>query len=192
MTPKERPILFSGAMVRAILEGRKTQTRRIIKNPECMEKWPIGLRLWVRETFNIEKRMIYYRATETFISADWFGTHPDLIKEMKKLKDGAEVDGFMTPRPYYKSPTKWKPSIFMPRAASRITLEITGISVERLQDITEAGSEAEGITTDYLCDNGIRTNTPFVSGYAHLWESINGKGSWDKNPWLWVIEFKKL
>ena len=182
---KERPILFKGEMVRAILDGRKTQTRRIMK-PQPIEydgmlmwkglAWaavtdpdqpesPYGIpgdRLWVRETFAYTDSTIndqpgyVYRATDP----DW-----------------SEMEGF-----------KWKPSIFMPRKASRITLEIVNVRVERLQNITEEDANAEGIPSRM----SVQTLTPAVADYAALWESINGYGSWTMNPWVWVIEFKKL
>lgn len=188
---KERPILFSAPMVRALLEGRKTQTRRIMKyqpsetpdvfksslnksmsKPVMVAMWndgccifPHGMPgdgLWVRETFgNIET-----------LNGD---------KEIVYRADG------------WKDNTghfKWKPSIFMPRRASRILLEITEVRVERLHDITPLDAMAEGVegkgkNKDIVPDNGWRM------GYAGIWESINGAGSWDANPWVWVITFKR-
>ena len=161
----ERPILFSAPMVRAILDGNKTQTRRVVKlKPDYMETFlrlpnkvaccPYGQpggRLWVRETFeDCESALhscVLYRA------------------------DGG------TPG------TKWTPSIHMPRWASRITLEITGVRVERLQDISEEDAISEG--TPFPCGG-------WVGGYQKLWESIHGPGSWDLNPWVWVVEFKRV
>jgi hypothetical protein len=199
--PKERPILFSGEMIVAILEGRKTQTRRIIKHPEymgcltgdCQHKkqidcttaitiWaatgsPYGTEmdhLWVRETFKINPfNQIVYRADEPTNRA-------------------AKCDHAFGP---------WKPAIFMPRKASRITLEITCVRVEKLDTISEEDAEAEGVEHDgivgYYCEEptheseGIhRCNWRY--GYKMLWESINGKGSWDRNDWVFVIEFKRI
>ena len=162
---KERPIIFSTPMVKAILDGRKTQTRRVIKDqpPLSMRdmfkpknlKCPygqVGDRLWVRETFKPYNCMggFAYKA------------------------DGDLSTGF-----------PWKPSIHMPRGASRITLEITESRAERLQDISEEDAKAEGVK---CCPNA-------VSDYKHhfmiLWDSINGKKyPWDSNPWVWVISFK--
>lgn len=168
---KERPILFSAPMVRAILDGRKTQTRRVVKlrNGQYMppsEKADIngwrqmlrncpygqpGDRLWVRETHFDAKRLnegrILYRA------------------------DG-DVSRF-----------GWTPSIHMPRSASRITLEVTGVRVERLQDISEADAVAEGVVWEQ--------GQTAINVFETLWESINGAGSWDANPWVWVVEFKR-
>lgn len=203
---KERPILFSGEMVRAILAGRKTQTRRVIKgDPELtenggfsyadrkgnrwlcgmgtdragtirnfMKSWPCpygqpGDRLWVRETHMIEdyyadgKQVVLYRA-------DY---------EDKILGKG------------------WKPSIHMPRWASRITLEITGVRVERLNDISEQDAAAEGVEKAFGSSYKHYLDDKKDCGYAtasfsSLWESINGAGSWQQNPWCWVIEFKKI
>ena len=175
----ERPILFSPAMVRAILSGQKTQTRRIAK-PAL---WPIldealrvnghpchqflvgnipcpygepGDRLWVRETFShVPGEGVAYRAT-----------NPEL--------DGAP----------------WKPSIHMPRWASRITLEITEVRVQRLQDISEDDVYAEG------CASGLR-HDPFACDgtndwcFPHLWDSINGgTHNWESNPWVWALSFQ--
>ena len=181
---KERPILFSAPMVRAILEGRKTKTRRKVKRNAAGrvelagKQWHIedenavlacpygqvGSHLWVKETFKPNCYVSHeyiYRATET-----------DPLR--------------------YTGP--WKPSIFMPRWASRINLGIVDVRIERLQDISDADVEAEG--TPFLPgheqDGG---GFPAVSRwwqYQHLWESINGKGSWATNPFVWVIEFRKI
>ena len=168
----ERPILFSAPMVRAILAGTKTQTRRVVKlKPDYMETFlrlpnkvaccPYGQpggRLWVRETFeDCESALhscVLYRA------------------------DGG------TPG------TKWTPSIHMPRWASRITLEITGMRVERLQDISEADAMAEGVHYSLLEKIQAGQDRWARHAYKKLWESIHGPGSWDLNPWVWVVEFK--
>ena len=210
---KERPIIFSGPMVRAILEGRKTQTRRIVKpqpdenglsfmpnapldwrddvhgdwNPWKGETpdgdtwrgrvqcWP-GDRLWVRETWQ---------------EVDWPPTGPRIVYRANNDAD----------------PAKWRPSIFMPRAMSRITLEVLSVRVELLQDISEEDASAEGAgwetTGDSLRaqDNLVRmtgrtdpaSNTSTRRAhFGLLWESINGPGRWDANPWVWVVEFTPL
>lgn len=168
---KERPIIFSGPMVRAILEGRKTQTRRVVKD-DTMLAWlncdnvvkPIndhvahlgcpygqpGDRLWVRETFCPDYDPPIYKADE----------------------DQAKI--------------AWKPSIHMPRWASRITLEITAVRVERLQDISDADALAEG------CEPFRENDMNAIDAYADLWADINGPENWEANPWVWVIEFKKV
>lgn len=201
---KERPILFSGAMVRAILNGRKTQTRRVLKGlalswldefmftPEFVADpdnamCPFGVpgdRLWVRETWLQEYDPItvksyfppraLYKATESRHCVQFDG---DGFAEINK--DGTE-----------KSP--WRPSIFMPRWASRITLEITKVRVERLQEISEEDCLAEGcpdaLGSEY-CIDGMSCRKAW---YADLWDSINGKNHpWASNPWVWVIEFQR-
>lgn len=168
---KERPILFSGEMVRAILDGRKTQTRRVAKGialewlapdmftPEFVALPENGLcpygysgdRLWVRETFQSYGDGFAYRAT-----------------------------------PVIPDNRNWKPSIFMPRSASRITLEITNVRVERLNEITEMDAEAEGVYV--WSDSG----NPAIWKFHCLWDDINGKKyPWSSNPWVWVVEFQK-
>lgn len=188
---KERPILFSAEMVNAIMSGRKTQTRRIVKpepdsilngepywnigglrlretanNPLHCKYGSIGDRLWVRETF-------------------W---HNDEIPGI----DGCcyRADGEM-PNHMIDGGTKWKPSIFMPRWASRILLEITDIRVERLQDISESDAKAEGCrcNKDTCAETGYGN---YRDSYRALWESINGKGSWDTNPFVFAISFKRI
>lgn len=188
-TMKEHPIIFSSPMVRAILEGRKTQTRRVIKFEGVTENklyetrdgdivelislcpyGEIGHCLWVRETFSepykldIEKKVFtgFYRATD--------------------------VD----------RKVKWRPSIFMPRWASRIDLEITGIRVERVQDISENDAIAEGVERQGVLWRGYGDDSMPVefarTSFSLLWDAINVKrgSGWNANPWVWVIEFKRL
>lgn len=199
---KERPILFSGPMVRAILVGRKTQTRRVVKpQPTGTVRWRCGLnaidgrlggawedaarvfgcpygapgdRLWVRETFCYEwdERNNRWPDPPTYLyRAD---NH-----DVYNINDSD------------KSP--WTPSIHMPRAASRLTLEVLNVRVERLQDISERDCVAEGIESDdyppapdsdYMFD--------YRAAYSQLWNSINAKRApWASNPWVWVIEFRR-
>lgn len=180
---KERPILFSGEMVRAILDGRKTQTRRVVKQRgDCsgsVEQCPYGQpgeRLWVRETW----------ATE--------GTDETSTLPLQ----------FKADRSDWPKCSKWRPSIHMPRWASRITLEIESVRVERLQKITEEDAKAEGTRDDalvhYYCEEGTdddpignhRCNWRYA--FSRLWESINAKRGfgWDANPWVWVITFRRV
>ena len=217
---KERPILFSGEMVRAILDGRKTMTRRVIKpqpewvtiRPEDKPEmttiggkygavWYVavqanedgdvdfegqfvpcpygqpGDRLWVRETFcdrnnNGEQIKPLYRA------------------DGQEYQDG---DGRLFE-------PKWKPSIFMPRMYSRITLEITNVRVERLQKINNADALAEGTpgawveNSEYLGGYEENENKAHVFFFRQLWDSINAKRgySWESNPWVWVVEFERI
>lgn len=215
---KERPILFSAPMVLAILDGRKTQTRRIAKvtSDGCKEGFitPLagfvprsienhfsycpygkpGDRLWVRETFapDFEHNRYFYRA-----DCDDDGTVPHLI-------NGSGLGGGVGNAQI----NKWKPSINMPRAASRILLEVTNVRVERLQDISHSDAVSEGIYSEYhrwtdpeypLDDIAYRPSknskyrySDARQAYEDLWESISGPGSWDLNPWVWVVEFKVL
>lgn len=214
---KFRPILFSAPMVRALLNGSKTQTRRVVKprpdrymGKRCMlqphelagevnqgeySNCPYGQpgdRLWVRETWCGEidghtSQLIYNEDGNTYkclYRAD--GQHV-------VLDDG---DGFTKTNKDGSEASPWKPSIHMPRWASRITLEITGVRVERLHAISEADAIAEGIDADVssatLSSIGTRDVAGPVAEYSVLWEQINGPGSWDLNPWVWVIEFKRV
>ena len=159
-----------------------------------------GDRLWGRETFYAFGRW------ETRFSAkkgrdEW--TFIDLTRECGKDYRYAATDPSPVPMRGKRNggvvPGWWKrPAIFMPRWASRITLEITGVRVERLQDISEADAIAEGCTKNhngyYLGGphkvSGLKQMAPAVSAYRALWGSINGPTSWDANPWVWVVEFK--
>ena len=192
---KERPILFSAPMVRALLDGSKTQTRRVVKpTPEWIGQSGVlsyrgrvglphalcpygqpGDRLWVRETWarDDEDGGLCYRADIGKVgdADDW---------ERNRL-DGV-------PR------FRWRPSMHMPRAASRISLEITEVRVERLQDISEDDALAEGCSsTAIVHEDGEDYTGHYASEeYQDLWESINGPGSWDTNPWVWAVSFKRL
>lgn len=220
---KERPMIFNAEMVRAILDGRKTQTRRIVKGvpsshnfhgwvmsstsakDEGKACWAVGKspllnhpirmrcpfgevgdRIWVRETwarYNIDQDShdMAYRATTP---EDW-------------PEEG-----------------RWRPSIHMPRLASRITLEITGVRVERLNDISHEDAGREGIHTEvwdqtvvarnYAAEDEffqfwsesmphyVEMNELFRASFHSLWQSIYGEESWQANPWVWVIEFKRI
>ncbi len=202
---KERPILFSGPMVKAILEGRKTQTRRIVKrefmhdpNGTRNARWYIrradaiwnsfetlqelvmkhcpygqpGDRLWVRETHRINP---------------WIYNDP----RMGPGTPGCVVYRADPHDPEYDEMKVWKPSIFMPRWASRITLEITDVRVERLQEISDSDAINEGITG--VLDDGIWSYNGHVlprDGFTDLWNKINGADSWNANPWVWVVSFE--
>jgi hypothetical protein len=208
---KERPILFNGQMVRAILEGRKTQTRRVIK-PQFRTKWGHGVRIghdsfsihvdipdanggwkWIDCPFGKAGNRLWVRETHWFRSTDGivtyadgsFRTHPSAIIGSKYIH-ADDVDNW--PKMAKSFGFKSVPSIHMPRWASRIALEITGVRVERLQDISIDDATAEGITLAE-CK---RKNQGAVSCYRDLWQSINGFGSWDANPWVWVVEYKRV
>jgi hypothetical protein len=212
---KERPILFSGPMVRAILEGRKTQTRRIIKSKGTWSvedaddfsnrKWPgyedeygtwtdmpcsygnPGDRLWVRETFSSWHH-----------GCQWH----DCTREGRSKVSCSNLF-YRSTHHFPDDDQRWVPSIFMPRWASRITLEITRVWVERLQDISNADCTAEGITASgkaVKLSNGSYAQAGRYENkastvrqlFSELWTSINGPGSWNANPWVWAIEFARV
>jgi hypothetical protein len=184
---KEHPILMSTPMVQAILEGRKSQTRRVIKAQveannyfnikglhvpiEKMRKYcpygQVGDRLWVRETW----------------CNTWpFDGHKCEEGPCYRATDEGDCGAAITGQ-------KWRPSIFMPRWASRITLEITAIKVQKLQEINEKDAEAEGIGVG----DTLVFSDSYKDSYAFLWNKINGKKhSWNLNEWVWVIEFKRI
>ena len=192
---KERPILFSAPMVSAILEGRKTQTRRVI-NPQ-----PEGKTLqsnldgkWLSKKFN---GLLLPKIEDLPIHCPYgkIGDHL-WVRETFRLYDSDECPHADFPcgcprngTPLFKAShdcgdgEKWTPSIHMPRWASRILLEITNIRVERLQDISESDCLKEGVGSPILRD----CKKP---KFMQLWESINGADSWAANPWVWVVEFK--
>lgn len=221
---KDRPILFSGPMVRALLAGTKTQTRRIVKPQPAPDQQPRtvigssgfvyvmdnapllpypevrrvrwdcpygqpGDRLWVRESF----MPIPLEAAPGPSQTPWSIAYAE----------GGQTE-LLAPSSY--NPTlynyeRWTPSIHMPRWASRATLEITGVRVERLQDISEADAQAEGTTPipdpcDHVrlacADIGCSGPQPYRTGFRALWRDINGPDSWDANPWVWVVEFRRM
>jgi hypothetical protein len=197
---KERPILFSAPMVRAILDGSKTQTRRAFRDspPPGVNvgivngKTPygaVGDRLWVREAWKAHTTFDHLPPRDIPQTHVWY-----------MADDG------------YKAESRFRQSMFMPRWASRITLEVTGVRVERLNEISETDALAEGICTvrtqewdlehfgawrrefDAACQSGIKppVGPAPASSYRALWEQINGPGSWAANPWVWVVEFKVI
>lgn len=193
---KERPILFSAPMVRAILAGTKTQTRRVVKPQPIMRDgepvWPNdvarprgrgfedcpygnpGDRLWVRETFMHEPADYCWEASVSI------PCRPACTIYRADHEGDSRGAG-------------WIPSIHMPRSLSRITLEIKDVRVERLNDISDDDCVAEGC--DDTRDLKIAPGRIFFAdgpkgAYRALWESINGPGSWDANPWVWVIQFE--
>lgn len=211
---KERPILFSGPMVRALLDGSKTQTRRVVKpQPDTAHDgepyWFIGgYRVWgyrpapavpLRAGGNPLPSPYGQRGDRLWVRESFAHMYRDNAQPEKRApEDVAYMADNLTPDPYVYG--SWKPSIHMPRWASRITLEINSVRVERLQDISEADAIAEGCTQNH---NGYYWGGPHpVSGlkqlatakgaYEDLWESINGPDSWAANPRVWAIEFRRL
>jgi hypothetical protein len=208
---KERPILFKGPMVRALLEGRKTQTRRVVmphpvqspttktwfwlKKPDIHTAWSsvpfkgtldaycpfgrVGDRLWVRETWYNDlpgeknPEHVYFRAD---------GECCQQIPECQCATVGK---------------VKWRPSIFMLRWACRIVLEVVSVRVERVRMISEEDAVAEGVDYYTPGPKGMLNNRVQEmpsEAFRDLWDSINAKrgAGWDKNPWVWVVEFKKV
>jgi len=209
MTTKERPILFSAPMVRALLDGSKTQTRRVVK-PQPAKGWafevpPVlgritsphpkkgrfgafichgvgtslpladlipcpygqpGDRLWVREAWRT------YRGNDATPPGDLTTAHRIWYEADDRCNAAAG---------------KLRPSMFMPRWASRITLEITSVRVERLQDINRGDAMAEGCPFPNMAQG----DDP-RQWYEQLWREINGPDSWATNPWVWAIEFKRI
>lgn len=204
----ERGMIFNAEMVRAILDGRKTQTRRIIKdqpessefglryisesslakevgmyfwsqsdasgvksrsNPFACPYGKPGDRIWVRETFN-----------------GFWVTDEEIEEIQEGISKAADLCDYKADYPDNSQPAEgWTPSIHMPRWASRITLEITSIRVERLRSMSQEDARAEGV---------IAASGPMEAGLAfrELWDSIYGPDSWQANPWVWVIEFKPM
>ena len=195
---KERPILFSAPMVRALLDGSKTQTRRVVKrgisdvtdayrHPALCPHGQPGDRLWVREAH-------WWFKDEHDPVTGYFP--PKLTAEDVQYRADGDDDCKV-----------WRPSIHMPRWASRISLEITSVRVERMHNISETDAVAEGIQAvargiwwkNYTYPNGFNGKPTLIVGYRtakesyrSLWESINVTGSWVANPWVWVIEFRRL
>ncbi|EBN0300839.1 hypothetical protein AHQ57_12685 [Salmonella enterica subsp. enterica serovar Newport] len=202
---KERGMIFNAEMVRAILDGRKTQTRRPIKwkqtrFTEIAERddgslWPwaedcerggdiwfacpygeIGDRIWVRETFRVHSRAtdvatLVYQAS---VRNSWTEqTHRVPVAVCNKPA----------------TPEKWTPSIHMPRWASRITLEITDVRVERLRGLSEEDAKSEGIIPSA---GGVLPGWEYRINFRDLWMDIYGTDNWEANPWVWVIEFKRV
>lgn len=231
---KERHINLKAWEVRAILEGRKTQTRRIVKPYPWFEGHRIrsccgpttksklsryedlissfdggiqrrcpygspGDRLWVRETWGLmptqqewEKWVVY--------QSDRMAHRAGMADDENVLHRPSDRLDEWTPRIWTGDDPKWKSPCRMPRWASRITLEVIGVGVERLQDISEADAIAEGIQPSELGQIA-SASLQLIKGeqwpaavlqYAEQWQSINGPGSWNTNPWVWVVEFQQV
>jgi len=226
---KERPILMNAAMVRATLDGSKTQTRRIVNAKN--KKWINGQSPWWKRVVHVlygsaasiiscrqptdtawvgfdvgteSGSPHYYKCPHgqpgdrLYVRETWSSDEDDLEYAKAQHEDvmgGSPIFYFATEAHPEIFP-KWRPSIHMPRWASRITLEIVSVRVERLQDISDGDVAAEGCKWNeplqFPQPDISKGNSPAQRAYCILWESINGKGSWDANPWVWVIEFKKI
>lgn len=188
---KERPIIFSSPMIRAIFDGRKTMTRRPLKLKDFGRSNTPGYEWTYRD-----KRMLWNDVnTELLLSKCPYGIPGDRlwVKETwGKHKAGIDSVVYRADSENQRDKiidNKWKSPRFMPRWASRLTLEITDIRVERLQDISEGDSGREG--SYYGVGAGNWRNARHI--FQELWDSIYGNfNRWDFNPWVWVIEFRRL
>jgi len=198
---KQHPILFSTPMVQAILQGNKTQTRRI-KNlnqvNECPEKWNFKEMDTIITLNNKHIHGAIFSLNETshrIINGCPYGNLGDIlwVRETWKNNNFPQCGGYYEYKADCDYPEAkfnkgiWKPSIHMPKSACRIWLLITDIRVERLQSISEQDAIAEGAMTLTPSDN-----LPAIVRYHMLWDIINGPDSWTQNPWVWVIEFKRV
>lgn len=214
-------MIFNGEMVRAILDGRKTQTRRIIKDctvgrdpiskfiqigkkfigcypedvpeliGECCTYGVPGDRIWVRETF--QGPLFDFEQMEAY--------QEDSSKFKKPEFCVYKADGKPAPEFFDADDNLhcgWRPSIHMPRWASRITLEITGVRVEQLKSISEEEARSEGVARlregfwKHYQPGWTQHQLSARGSFATLWDSIYGSGEWDRNPWVWVVEFNRI
>jgi hypothetical protein len=206
---RERPILLSGPLVRAILEGRKTQTRRPVKADGIADavtghfypsiglaqfrradgrdslplRCPYGVpgdQLWVRETWHTDQPDLEAARAQ---HEDVMSASPIYYRESEVVRQNPHAGW------------RWRPSIHMPRWVSRINLEVTEVRVERLQAITEEDAKAEGLACDPTMPEGTDkrpTNRTRRGSFALLWDSIYAAAPWHQSPWVWVVSFRRL
>lgn len=195
----ERPIMFTDSMVAAIIDGRKTQTRRILKPQPVRGSSPTGP-MWGHRDLPGEFAESIFSTCATGMLTCPYGKSRDQLWVRETFSDDWCDKGY--PVQYradgdldadmYDAGVKWRPSIFMPRRASRITLEITSVRVERLQEISEEDAKAEGVTDSYP-EQECNSDRPFAEGFGYLWDSINAaKAPWASSPWVWVVGFVRL
>jgi hypothetical protein len=202
-----RPILFSAPMVRALLDGTKTQTRRVVKPTQSTPKVaPLTMEPWLIE---MNDGTFEHEVDDRGLPC-WLGTHPDYPGDAKwfSCPYGAPGDllwvretwaqntiggeSFVFYRADSDAAGPWRPSIFMPRHVSRLTLRITEVRVERLQEISEDDARAEGVREDEVLSLPMSPGAA-AAAYSALWDSINGKAHpWDSNPWVWVVKFEVM
>lgn len=218
---KERPILFSAPMVRALLAGTKTQTRRVAKSRYLTIADICAEATWNMQKAHPDMGVPPFRFLDEdgrafallcpygrpggrlWVRESWAVRHDRDHLKPRDIAPGERV--------YYAADAalggdnglgglRGRPGMFMPRWASRITLEITGVRVERLQEISEADAEAEGCQAAPMSMTGVYCGADVLAssareyrdGYSTLWESINGAGSWEANPLVWVVEFRAM
>lgn len=202
---KERPILFNTQMVRAILEGRKTQTRRILNcdHPVVTGFIPNGPYYWQGTAISKAVEQQYISTFPRLVKCPFGAVGNRLwVREKWRKTEISECgcsdncncnfgryDYFASSN---DTDAKWKPSIHMPRSACRLILEITNIRVERLNDISQIDSIREGCHGLHEHDLGDETKASPKEQFKALWQEINGTDSWAKNPWVWVIEFRVI
>ncbi|PIT18248.1 hypothetical protein [Snodgrassella alvi] len=202
MTPKERPILFCTEMVAALRNGDKTQTRRLLK-PAHLKKDgaftipgtngnfspPHGMagdKLWVRESFKVTKCGDLLSYTHDTHYTHY--THYTVEYKVEYKAGGNQtvkamidsIDYYQLTRCAGNPANKWRPNLHMPKQICRLFLNLIAVRLERLHDISEADAKAEGAVIE---------DGSYVTNYKRIWEEINGQGSWDDNPWVWVYVF---
>ena len=188
---KETGLMFKAPLVRAILEGRKTQTRRIakpVRHPDLGNVYSPGALTREHEPQHVINRACPYgQPGDRIYVRETFSQHP----EWGQLAFRADGEEFEDADGWLWEP-KWTPAIHMPKDLARIWLEVTGVRVERLQDISEADALAEGARFELASIDSVRigATASFLSGFRNIWESTGG--DWDANPWVWVIDFKVL
>jgi hypothetical protein len=228
---KEKPILFSTPMVKAILEGRKIMTRRVFKN--VMKKY-VGYRNQVAELLDdysreplLEKEFYevyspYFKDDILWVRETWCKQFDNTGSKIEYLADWynkntktAETIDSHGRTIHYLNPCGfecpgWRPSIFLPREATRLFLKVENVRVERLQDISEADAQSEGVEKFPLFElkqipqqlfipggkygKGMIPQASYKAGFYKIWEELNDKREfgWDRNPWVWVIEFRRI
>lgn len=208
----EKPILFSGPMVRAILEGRKTQTRRLVRKPipdgadEVFNWTPGALAATIMP--NVARSGLWARRNDgedgedgwlRFLGACPYGQGGDRLWVRETWAEVGPGFIYAATDADHNITQRWRPSLHMRRLASRLTLEVVSVRVERLQEISEEDARAEGAVPDQLCPAGFLDTRNLDPSHTHrgafacLWDSINSqRASWASNPWVWVVEFKRV
>lgn len=217
----ERPILFSAPMIRSLLDGRKTQTRRIVKPQPCFPADAYGIKpcpsgkciyrtengngfIDIRSPFGYQSDILWVRETWKLFLNSEKGYHPTGKQSPRSGNPDAGLSHFIYAADYEESDIKslspWKPAIHMPKSACRTKVEITSVGLERVQDISKQDAIREGIESATF-EDGIKyklygnfeifQDSPIAS-FASLWDSIHGTGAWKLNPFVWSISFKRI